>query len=74
MCKNKKNLLNENTSNKYVVYDSIFVKLKNRQSLNMAEEITTMGQWKEELWGLMGMFYILFSLVVTHMYTFPKTH
>ena len=56
MCMNKKNLLNENTSNKYVVYDSIFVKLKNRQSLNMAEEITTMGQWKEELWGLMGMF------------------
>lgn len=67
-------MLNEKTSNKYVVYDSIFVKLKNRQSLNIAEEITTMGHWKEELWGVMGMFYILLSLVVTQMYIFSKTH
>lgn len=30
-------------TNEYIVYDSIYVKFKNRQNLNTAAEIMTMG-------------------------------
>lgn len=63
-----------------MVYDSIYVKFKNRQNLYVAIEIVTIVTYRGlkgnigEFQGEMRMFYILFWVLVTQMCMFFKTH